>query len=242
MKRDPQDRLRAELLRAAAAQAPRKATWWRWGLGPLAAVFAIAIAGVAVAGVLGVAAPDDPDDPPLRSKTFTVPARELSPAVRRRYQQQRNAQAPITDARRFFAVLRNPTRADRVRRPKYTYVRGYRGARGAIYVRATDRETCWLYQRKTTSRGFSTSCHPTATIGKRGGFIVEQCNESAAHPQHRRLAGIVPDGVEKVTASRAGVEQARASVSRNSFVLATDEPIDTVLIGKAKHRLPPVGC
>jgi hypothetical protein len=71
--------------------------------------------------------------------------------------------------------------------------------------------------------------------------VFEQCFKTGP-PQHRVLAGVVPDGVKVVTVSRAGVGQASATVQNNGFMLDTIEPFDTIGLTTARIRVPPVVC
>lgn len=244
MKRTATDRLRAELLRAAASRSGVRRRR-RWSLGTLAVLVAVTVTGVAIAAVgisvFGGAAPDDPDDPPIYAPRSFGKAIPLTRADRAQLRRARERRAPITDAAASFAVLRSARARRTTRFDALAYVRAYRGRDGIVDVRATDREVC-VHFRHTLRGGATGTCLPTVRARSRGAFVIEQCDRAAQHPQRRVVAGVAPDGVGNVSASRKGVVQARVAIHHNAFVLITDEPFDTLQIGRAIHPVPPVTC
>lgn len=234
MKRHAIRDLRRELERAVTRQAQERGRRARHVL-PLVAVFALGITGAAVAvgGAVISGAPDSPDDPPIYAPTATAAIKPLTPADRRRLRRDRERRAPVIDARRYFSAL-GPRATSR-------YQTIYRQAGGRVAIRATDREICLQYRHR--ARGGSTgTCAPTAIARQYGAYVVEQCIKLAPHPQRRIIAGVAADGVRVVQGKRSGVVQASTRVINNAFVLRTDEPIDTVVVGGTSRALPPVAC
>jgi len=243
------DHFRTELVAAAhqtrGSSKPRSLRPRRRVLA-LAASAAILLGGGTAAAVTLISkAPDSPYDPVITSPT--VIGREhvhtLSRAEREALRRRENARAPLLDAKRYFAVLKQPATAeDRV--PRRMDQRGVRlaatGPLGRVYIRSTPRKTCVLSIRH--GEGSTTgSCVPTVVARTRGVIVFEQCFKTGA-PQHRYLAGVVPDGLGTVSVSRSGASQARATVQHNGFMLDTIQPFDTLQIGKASIPLPPVAC
>jgi hypothetical protein len=206
---------------------------------PLAVVVMIAASGAAVAAVGGSIlgyAPDSPDDPVLTSPTQTAAPGQfsrLSRADLAKIRRERQRRAPVSDAHRWFAALRVPSSA--------AYDTIYRSSRGLISARATDREIC-IQDRRTEHGGWSSSCAPTVVARTYGLYVIEQCDSNAPHPQRRRIAGIAPNGVSEVRVERQNAEQASAPVRNNGFILITDEPIDTIVVGPARRAIPPITC
>ena len=238
---------RTELVAAAhqphGESAPRSLPLRRRAL-VLGALAAVTLGGGTAAAVTLINnAPDSPYDPVITSPRVTGKARTLSRAEREALKRRENAGAPILDATRYFAVLkRSPTTADRV--PRRINQSGIRlaasGPLGRVYIRSTARKTCVLSIRRG-ERGATGSCAPTAIARTRGVVVWEQCFKRGA-PQHRYVAGVVPDGVRTVSVSRKGAQQARASVQHNGFMLDTIQPFDTLKTGNASTPLPPVSC
>jgi len=238
MRRNAIRTLRRELQQAAARQAqPGRRSTRR--VVPLAVVLVVAASGAAVAAVGGSVlgdAPDSPDDPVLHSPTQTAAPDQVRPLSRSdlaNMRRERQRRAPIRDAHRWFTALTVRSTGD--------YRTIYRDANGLIAARASDREIC-IRDRHTRRGGWSGSCAPTNVARTYGLYVVEQCIRNAPHPQRRRIAGIAPDGVNAVRVQRKNVEQAAAPVRNNGFILITDEPIDTIIIGRARRSIPPISC
>lgn len=219
----------------------------RLGLLVAAAVLLVG-GGTATAVTLLHNAPDDPYDPVPTSPTVTArpgAVHPLSRAERRALRRRADAQAPVLDAGRWFAVLRRPpTSTDRP--PGMETVRGARLAartpQGRVYIRATSRRTCVIFlQGSRGPAGASGSCAPTRSARLRGVVVVLQCLKGGP-PQRRVLAGVSPDGIATVTALRAGTRQAGTPVQRNGWVLDTPQPIDELRAGSTPTPLPPVSC
>ena len=204
--------------------------------------------GTATAVTLLSNAPDDPDDPVPTSPTVTArpgTVHPLSRAQRKALQERADANAPMLDAGRWFAVLkRPPTTADRP--PGMESVRGARLAagtpQGRVYIRATARRTCVIFLQGTHGpAGATGTCAPTRSARQRGVAVVLQCLKSGP-PQRRIFAGVAPDGITTVTALRAGALQASTPVQRNGGVIDTPQPIDELRAGPVPTPLPPVSC
>ena len=247
------DHFRTELVAAAHARqvqaqaVPRRRPQRRVFL--LAAAAALALGG-GTAGAVALInnAPDDPYDPVPTSPTQTAAPGAVHPysrAERQALQRRADAQAPVLDASKWFAVLkRPPTSADRP--PGMQSVRGARLAartpQGRVYIRATSRRTCVIFlQGSRGPAGATGSCAPTRSARQRGVAVFLQCLKSGP-PQRRILAGVAPDGTSTVTAFRAGAQQASTPVQRNGWVLDTPQPIDEIRVGPTPMPLPPSSC
>lgn len=238
MRRNAIRTLRRELQQAAARQArPGRRSTRR--VVPLAAVLVVAVSGAAVAAVGGSVlgyAPDSPDDPVRHAPMQTAAPGQIRPLSRSdlaNMRRERRRRAPIRDAHRWFAALTVRSTGD--------YRTIYRDAKGLIAARASNREICIRY-RQSQRGGGSGSCAPTNVARTYGVYVVEECIRNAPHPQRRRIAGIAPDGVDAVRVERKNVEQAAARVRNNGFILITDEPIDTIIIGRARRTMSPISC
>jgi hypothetical protein len=239
------DQFRTALLDAADRR-QRPATLRRRRRGtPLLVAAAVLVlgGGTAAAVTLIASAPDDPYDPAPRSPTVIVKAHPLTRAEREALKRRRTLGAPVMDASRYFAALKGPaTPSDRVpgRRDQTGVRLAASGPLGRVFIRHTAREVCVISLRGagTSSSG---SCVPTAVARTRGAFVFTQCFKTGP-PQHRYVAGVVPNGVQTVSVSRAGVRQASTAVQNNGFMLDTIEPFDTIHLGSARISMPPVSC
>ncbi|WP_354697215.1 hypothetical protein DSM112329_02842 [Paraconexibacter sp. AEG42_29] len=203
----------------------------------LAALILLTGAGVGVAAVGGSLlgyGPNSPDDPPLQAHRSTGKARPSTPADRAARKRQRERE-PQLDAARYFSALRN-LRDDRYA-TIYTAASGY-----TVQAKASDRETCIQVLPSPRSKNSTRSCVPTSYARTHGVMTWRQCFDPPYRPQRRLVAGLVPDGVARVTATRNGSIQATATVTRNAFVLVTDNPFDTINLGRATQRLGPIIC
>jgi hypothetical protein len=226
--------LRREFQRAVVRQAEQPGRRVRRVL-PLVAMLALGMAGgaVAVGSAVISSAPDSPDDPPGSARTTTAFITPLDSAELRRLRRERERRAPALEARRYFGAL--PTS------PSDSYHAIYSDAQGQIAIRATEREVC--IQFRLPDRGGATdSCAPTGAARTYGVYVVHECLVDAPHPQRRIIAGVAPDGVSVIKSARAGEVKASAAVLNNGFVLVTDEPVDTIIVGSTSRRLPPVVC
>lgn len=241
------DQFRTELLQAADRRRRSAPSRRRRRRTPLLAVAIAAIlvlgGGTAAAITVLSNAPDDPYDPAPTAPRVVVKAHPLSRAEREELQRRHRQRAPVLPASRYFSVLKRPaTRADRIPlRADQTGVRlTTSGPLGRVYIRHTARDTCVIALRGR-STGSSGSCAPTAQARTRGVVVIEECFKTGPL-QRRFVAGVVPDGVQVVTVTRAGARQASATVHNNGFILDTIEPFDTMHLGAVSVRMPPVTC
>jgi hypothetical protein len=239
------DQFRTELLEAADRRQQSAPLHRRRRGTPLLAAAAVLVlgGGTAAAVTLIAKGPDDPYDPAPRAPRIIQKARPITRLDREALKRQRELREPVLDATRYFAVLKRPaTPADRIpRRTDQTGVRlAASGPLGRVYIRHTTRETCVISVPRG-AKSSSGSCAPTAEARTRGTFTFTQCFKTGA-PQHRYVAGVVPNGVKTVSVTRAGVRQASTTVHNNGFMLDTNEPFDTIELGTARIPLPPVSC
>lgn len=230
------------LLDGLATEAPRVESPKRRRLpkvAPLTAALTLALTGAAIAGVGATFlnySPDSPDDPALVAPRASPSQGNVIPLTREQSSQRerdRRRAMPITDAGRYFSALGN---GDGRR-----YRTLYADQNGIVAARATDREVCVRY-RSGQQADPTETCLATATARTRGAYVFTQCDKTAAHPQHRVIAGIAPDGVDAVQGGRRGAPQVSAPVDGNGFVLVTDQPIDTIRVGDSRQTIGPIIC